>query len=164
MDIRWGEVERRALRAARRSLGHSQSKCVDALVALGAAAVPQATFSKWETGQIRRPPNDALPALTQYLQSYSADPPDESGATNRSTSTDAEAQFDSVVRGITGEPLLGDLQRQLVEAIAFRLRNGPALSEEDERAHEWAARSLGMSQQVVTDGRRSRATTLGSHD
>ena len=123
----WDGAARRQVVAARRLLGHSQTDLGRALPEFGAPAVSQPVVSSWETGKTARPDEVYIAALRRYCEQVE----DSLSPMDASEAPSSESTFSSLYRGITEEPLLGDLQRELVLGLIHRLKVGPALSAED---------------------------------
>jgi transcriptional regulator with XRE-family HTH domain len=133
----WNERARGRLVAARRVLGHSQSDLALRLQELGAPALTQPTISAWESGRTHKPGPEYLDAIGRYCEE-AAVPEEEVEAR-----TD---ELEGVWRSITEEPLLGEMQRAVVEALTARLAAGPPLTPEDLQAAEWLQRTLRLSE------------------
>jgi len=135
----WDDAARSRLVATRRALGHAQGDLVEELQKFGAPATTQPTISAWETGRTRRPPEEFIAAIATYCQQVPEHGRPGGGPASGSTGQD---DFDDVMRGVTEEPLLGEHQRALVEAMTERLRHGPPLSSEDAEAARWLRATL----------------------
>ncbi len=132
----WGAAERQSLLRARLAQGHSQQRAAERLRALGCPGATQTAVSRWETGTVGAPRAATRLAIQRYVDEAPAGSlvgerrePD----TAERSATSREA-FDAAVRDLTHEPLLGELQRDFVLAQITRLREGPPLSESDDRA------------------------------
>jgi hypothetical protein len=141
----WGNAERAGLKAARKHAKHSPEAFAQLLhEEFGGPRVTQPTLSRWESGGIGRP--DCVPALVAYTDAYGTheineliqvEHAEESGPTT-------DALFDSLAQRVSGEPLLGPLQSQLIGGISERLQHGPPMSTEDRATFLDLLRVLGV--------------------
>lgn len=138
----WTEADGRRLRTARRRAGQTQSHCAAQLRRLGADRASQASVSEWERGS-SRPAAPASAAIARYCELN--EPAPASDHANGGVDADSSPEgpgFDDLVRELSNEPLLGPHQLALVEALTARLRRGPPLSDDDEKARDWLVRIL----------------------
>lgn len=156
----WTRGDGERLLRARERRGDSQTQCADALTKLGAASVTQGTVSSWE-----RAKTGPVSATTlRAIEAYCADEdPEKCGRVNegshehlRGTSSETlgpaaigspgvEERFSQVIAGLTGDRLLSNRQRQLVDGLIHRLRQGPSMSAEDGATARSLLRILGLA-------------------
>jgi len=145
----------RDLVAARAAAGDSQLACAKALKALGASKASQSMVSRWENGSATPSMSNAA-AIEEYCAAHSE--PQEASTLDLPTGArrldvsarDFERQFEWIVRHVTEEPLLGERQGRLVDALIDRLGTGPQLTPEDRDAMTL----LGMLLRLVDDPER----------
>lgn len=141
----WSQRDRDGLKLAMAALGHSQRACAERLRELGSTGANQSTVSKWISGDIARPQMKTVLAVRSYVEeAFPAGLPRSSQPELLDDPLAQAQQFDDTVRGITNEPLLGPRQGDLIDAVTVRLREGPAMSDSDERALNEQRRILGL--------------------
>lgn len=138
----WGPPDRERLRVARGIHGHTQTACASRLRELGSGKADQTAVSRWERGHTAQPRPPALIAIRRYIDEVADKLP-------APRSSDAEIEpsgegFESAVRDVTQEPLLGPRQAEFVDALIARLRSGPEMSDGDDRARIELLRILGL--------------------
>ena len=127
------------LKAARRSLRQTQAECAAALTDLAGRTISQSSVSQLENHKVHRPADAFSAAVASYCQR--AEGALSPAGTQRGSDRDA---FDSLVRVIADEPLLGPRQEALVRALTDRLAGGPPLSRNDVEAMLALAAVLGL--------------------
>lgn len=149
----WGPSQRRRLRTVRARNQQTQAACAAILRReFAVAAASQVNVARWEKGSIKRP--GCAPQLVAYCDTYEARVdvfdangsevhPESASEANRASESDGEA-FEMLAGRLTGEPLLGPRQAELVRAVAARIRSGPPLSEYDHRAIQDQFRLLNL--------------------
>jgi transcriptional regulator with XRE-family HTH domain len=126
------------LKAARVSRGETQEDCAVTLSNLSGQRVKQPQVSEWETGRSASPRSSSVRAAAdQYLSETGSD----TGEQPKSSRGRADYLFPQYV---TGEPMLGDLQKQLIRDISYRLRMGPPMSRSDWLAYRTQLGILGL--------------------
>jgi transcriptional regulator with XRE-family HTH domain len=138
----WGLPDRQRLRAARGLHGHSQAACASRLRELGSGKADQTAVSRWERGHTGLPRPAALVAIRRYIDEVVERLPAE--APRAIGSEQPHEMFDSAVRDVTKEPLLGPRQADFVDAMIERLRSGPEMSDGDDRVRVDLMRILGL--------------------
>jgi hypothetical protein len=118
---------------------HTQAECAAELTDLIGRQISQSRVSQLENGNIHRPADDLMEAVETYCRRVDSQP--EVGL--KPSGSDNEA-FDSLVRVIVDEPLLGPRQEALVRAVTARFASGPALSRSDLEALVAVASVLGL--------------------
>ena len=119
---------------AMRRLGHGPTACASTLRELDEAchATPKAV-AEWRDGE-RRPQAKNKRALELYFHmAEEASPVGPGGSSS----------FDQSVRHLTAEPLLGELQSKLVNAVIDSLATSE-ISEHSVAERRWAAGVLGL--------------------
>ena len=107
------------------------------------AQASQASVSHWEKG-IHQPNPASIAKIIEYSTVVSPPAPlSDAEKENKA----AEANFEGIVRDITAEPLLGEIQAALVQALIERLRTGPPMSAEDAAASRWLSDLLHLPAQ-----------------
>lgn len=127
MQSGWGEDDTQAFRAAVNAAGHSEREVAASLhEAFGlTTAPPQPTVHRWLTGSVPRSAARRR-AIRRYSQHYA---PIRIGDTADSA-PDPDAWNDRVAE-LSGEPLLGPRQGELIDAMTRRLGEGEPISEFD---------------------------------
>jgi transcriptional regulator with XRE-family HTH domain len=117
----------------------------------GAPSKPsQETVSRWVSGHTKRPSREYLDPIRAYCESNapelqrSRDAVSADRASEPKGGSEDEAAFADLVRTITDEPLLGDRQANLIDALTERLANGPSLTAEDLDLARGVARTLNV--------------------
>jgi hypothetical protein len=158
----WGERERARLRAALKYAGHTERECAEVLRSeFGMPEAKQENVSRWATGATRHPkrPEGLLAYMDTYGPSHDQEgcgenPPAEAEQAAPSSvgqkadlnnQVDGDAAFDALAALAARQPLLGPEQRNLVEAITYRLRHGPPLTDADFKAYALQASLLGLT-------------------
>lgn len=143
VDRVWTLEHAAELRIVRRSIKQSQAECGRELRGLGGTQLGQVHVSRIETGEVKRPWPRNQRAIGLYVERHRQTPPEP--PKTPPGDADDSTDFDDIVRGATGEPLLGPLQAMAVRAVIGRLEHGPPMSESDESARAQLWRTLGLS-------------------
>lgn len=140
MKSGWAEDDTRAFAAAVNAAGHSQSEVAASLhEEFGlTTAPPQPTVHRWLTGSAPRSAAHRG-AIRRYTQRYG--PIRTSDTTDSTTDPDA---WDDRVAELSGEPLLGPRQGELVDAMTRRLGDGQPISEFDRAVFSDLVRILNL--------------------
>lgn len=104
----WGDPQRAELIRARLARGDSQEDCAARLRELGWKGASQTSVTRIETGAVRSPRSTSRAVLQAYV--------DEVPASSSTRSPTDDGQFDALYREISAEPLLGEIQRDVVKA------------------------------------------------
>ena len=142
----WTAVERQRFEAAIGVHGHTVQGAAERLRELGSPGATPAAVSRWVSGATQQPQRRNLQAILEYTREARLPEAVVKPATGHPQDDDFDEIVRGIVRGMTGEPLLGPLQLQYLESFNKRLRKGVPLTDKEVDLHLHMLKVLGLEE------------------